>query len=97
MVIVPSAPNLCRSMAKMSERRRPVYGHSGLVSFADLGYVRVGLDDFWQDCGAGHNGSFHDAQGYPLIDTEAFPSLKTMVTYGSSRGLEVGWCELRAP
>ena len=55
------------------------------------GYVRAGLDDFWQDCGAGVNGSFHSKSGDPLIDTHRFPSMKDMVAFATSRGLEVGW------
>ena len=66
-------------------------GRDGLASFADLGYVHCGLDDFWQECGAGVNGSFHDVEGNPLVDTTAFPNLTAMVKHGNAGGLKVGW------
>ena len=34
----------------------------GGVSLLDLGYSSVGVDDGWQQCGAGYEGSFHDTQ-----------------------------------
>lgn len=38
------------SMEKLSERKRYLEGNpETAVSFADLGYNRVGLDDFWYD------------------------------------------------
>ena len=33
---------------------------------ARAGYDRIGMDDNWQACGAGINGSFHSAAGAPL-------------------------------
>ena len=45
------------SYTALTERRREAVGRPGLSSFADLGYVHAGLDDAWQDCGAGVNGS----------------------------------------
>ena len=62
------------------------------MSLADLGYISVGLDDAWQACGTGVNGSFHDAEGNPLVDTKKFPSMKNMTDYGHSLGLKIGWC-----
>jgi hypothetical protein len=79
------------SMTKLGERTRAAVGLPGLMSFADLGYVHIGLDDFWQKCGAGVNGSFHDKQGRPLIDKTKFPNMKGMVAYGTSLGLLPGW------
>mmetsp|Transcript_15586 Transcript_15586/g.33973 ORF Transcript_15586/g.33973 Transcript_15586/m.33973 type:complete len:416 (-) Transcript_15586:252-1499(-) len=61
------------------------------TSLLDLGYGRVGLDDYWQDCGAGINGSFHDAQGHPLINTTAFPNLTAFNSYAHSKGVLTGW------
>ena len=45
------------AMDAITERKRVAIGRPGLTSYADLGYVRVGLDDAWQKCGAGVNGS----------------------------------------
>eukprot|EP01060_Flectonema_neradi_P004609 TRINITY_DN129_c0_g1_i1.p1 TRINITY_DN129_c0_g1~~TRINITY_DN129_c0_g1_i1.p1 ORF type:complete len:413 (+),score=99.17 TRINITY_DN129_c0_g1_i1:62-1300(+) len=77
------------TMDKVAERTRMVNGK--LTSMADLGYVAVGLDDNWQACGTGVNGSFHDAAGHPLINTKTFPSMKGMTDYGHAKGLRVGW------
>ncbi|CAK0838684.1 unnamed protein product [Prorocentrum cordatum] len=58
-------------MAKVASRGRLVDGRN--ASLADVGYVDVGLDDNWQACGAGVNGSFHDAEGRPLITEDSRP------------------------
>ena len=33
------------------------------ISLLDVGYAHVGLDDYWQACGTGADGSFHTAVG----------------------------------
>jgi len=76
-------------MNKMTERTRAVDGVK--TSFLDLGFDNCGLDDNWQQCGAGYLKSFHDSQGKPLINTERFPSMKAMTDYGHKLGLRVGW------
>lgn len=48
-------------MDKMAERSRAVNGKP--MSLLDLGYENCGLDDNWQACGKGVNGSFHDVNG----------------------------------
>jgi alpha-galactosidase len=63
------------------------------TSLLDLGYVSVGLDDAWQACGTGINGSFHDKDGNPLVNLAAFPNLTAMNTYAHSKGVKSGWCE----
>ncbi len=60
-------------MDKMVERTRLVDGKP--TSMLDLGYSDCGLDDAWQACGAGVNGSFHDAAGNPLVNLQRFPSM----------------------
>lgn len=61
------------------------------VSLLSLGYEFVGLDDGWQACGTGVNGSFHDARGDPLIDNRKFPDLGRMVAKAHALGLKAGW------
>ena len=61
------------------------------TSLADLGYVHVGIDDGWQACGTGYKGSFHAEDGTPLVNTTKFPSLKSLVSYGSEKGLKMGF------
>ncbi|MBM4094875.1 MAG: hypothetical protein FJ276_36510, partial [Planctomycetes bacterium] len=52
----------------------------------DAGYVYVGLDDGWQSPGA----KFDD-KGYPLWDTEKFPSgMKALGDYLHAKGLKFG-------
>lgn len=76
-------------MDRMAERTRKVDGVN--TSFFDLGYNNCGLDDNWQQCGAGAFGSFHDAEGHPIINTDRFPDMKSMTDYGHELGLSVGW------
>lgn len=57
------------------------------TSLADLGYNRVGLDDAWEACGQGVNGSFHNAAGVMLWDAVKFPDVQGMVDYVHSLGL----------
>ena len=78
-------------MKAMASRERPVWGLSGLHSLADVGYNRAGLDDNWQMCHAGFQGSFHDEQGNPIVNKTRFPDLKAMVDFGHSLNLSVGW------
>ena len=48
----------------------------GKKSLVELGYVQANLDDAWQACGAGVNGSFHDAQARANTQhTRALPRL----------------------
>jgi hypothetical protein len=55
------------------------------------GYASVGLDDGWQQCGAGVDGSFHDAAGDPLVNASKFVDLAAMVSYAHAKGVRVGW------
>jgi len=61
------------------------------VSLHALGYTFAGLDDGWQHCGAGVNGSFHAADGTPIVDESKFPSMKAMVSKAHALGLKAGW------
>ena len=79
------------TMDKMVARTRTVGGKP--TSLLDLGYNNVGLDDNWQACGTGVNGSFHAIDGTPLINTKTFPSMADMTAHGHKLGLRVGWCE----
>ena len=67
-------------MDRMAERNRTVDGKP--TSLVDLGYTACGLDDNWQKCKAGVDGSFHDADGNPIINTDTFPDMKKMTDHG---------------
>lgn len=73
----------------VTSRARMVDGKP--TSLVDLGYNRVGIDDGWQECGAGYEGSFHAEDGTPLVDESKFPNLKAMVEYGHANGVLMGW------
>jgi len=61
------------------------------TSLLDLGYSDLGLDDCWQVCDA-KGESFHDPDtGMAIINTELFPDMEGMVSYGHMRGLQVGF------
>jgi hypothetical protein len=63
----------------------------------------AGLDDNWQACNKGVNGSFFGPDGSPLINTDLFPDMKQMVAYGHSKGVKMGWyfnnciCKAKTP
>ena len=71
------------------DRSRLVDGHP--TSLLDLGYDHVGLDDAWQACGTGVNGSFHDKDGNPLVNVKAFPNMTAMNDYAHHKGVKSGW------
>ena len=79
------------AMSKLAEKRP--WGLDGArASLADLGYGTVGLDDAWQACGTGVNGSFHDgATGRPLVNTSKFPEMGAMVAKAHALGLRAGF------
>lgn len=77
------------TMDAMTRRGRLVNGIPS--SLLDVGYNRVGLDDNWQACGTGVNGSFHSADGTPLVNTERFPDLTEMCKYAHSQNLKCDW------
>jgi len=57
----------------------------------DIGYDHVGLDDNWQECSAGINGSFHNSNGNPIINTQRFPNMAQMNQYAHQKNLKSGW------
>jgi len=76
--------------AAMVSRRRVVNGVP--TSLLDLGYASAGIDDGWQKCNAGVGGvGFHDANGYPIVDTSKFPDMKAMTAKARSLNLTAGW------
>ena len=49
------------------------------ISLADVGYSSVGIDEGWEGCGYGVNGTQHDTDGNPVINTWRFPNMKNLV------------------
>ena len=62
----------------MVAKNRTVAGHTSSVSLCDLGYCSVGVDEGWEGCGQGANGTQHAVNGTPTIDS-AFPDMAAMV------------------
>ena len=61
-------------------------------SLLALNYSEVGIDDGWQKCHAGVNGTFHDANGFAIWDVVKFPDAKAMVREAKTRyGVGIGW------
>lgn len=75
----------------LSSRNRTVKGWEGRVSLCDLGYCAAGIDEGWEGCGGGVNGTQHYANGTPATNFKTFPDMKGLVEYGHSKGLEMGW------
>merc|ERR1711970_1239837 len=64
-------------MDGMVSKKRTVDGKP--TSLCDLGYCDVGLDDNWQNCGAGEGGNhYHDADENPILNYDRFPDMKPM-------------------
>jgi hypothetical protein len=61
------------------------------TSLASLGYSNIGIDDGWDACGQGINGSFHDSNGDPMIDETLFPDMAGMVKSAASENLTMGF------
>lgn len=57
------------------------------ISLYDLGFQRIGIDDGWQACGEGVNGSFHNADGHYMYNFTRFPNMTDLVLYARSKGV----------
>ena len=77
-----------QSMEAMADRSRLVDGVP--TSLADLGYTRASVDGRYLGCKAdekfackydcgGVNGSYHDAEGRPVLNISNFPDVAAMV------------------
>ena len=62
------------------------------VSLRSLGYRSIGIDEGWEGCGLGVNGTVHLADGTPTVDPKRFPSgMKSLVDYGHNKGADMGF------
>lgn len=74
----------------LADRSRAVDGQP--TSLRDLGYQHAAIDDGWQLCNSGPGGKgFHNASGYPIVNTSRFPSMAAMTSKARSLGLQPGW------
>ena len=49
------------------------------------------LDEGWEWCGLGVNGTQHYLNGTPAVNPKTFPDMKGLVALGHSKGLKMGW------
>ncbi|KAL1524703.1 hypothetical protein AB1Y20_019588 [Prymnesium parvum] len=84
-------PMMLAAAAAIAARNRSIDGWASPASLCDVGYCSVGVDEGWEACGAGVNGTQHNAQGRPTIDEKAFPDTAAMVAQIHSLGLSAGW------
>lgn len=75
----------------LSAKNRTVKGWDGKVSLCDLGYCAAGIDEGWEGCGLGVNGTQHYLNGTPATNPKLFPDMQGLVDYGHSKGLKMGW------
>jgi len=55
-------------------------------------YNHAGIDDGWQLCNSGPEGTgFHNASGFPMVNTSKFPDLRQMTAFARSLGVIPGW------
>jgi alpha-galactosidase len=75
----------------LAAKNRTVKGWEGKVSLCDLGYCSAGIDEGWEGCGKGVNGTQHFINGTPAANPVTFPDIKGLVDYGHSKGVKMGW------
>jgi alpha-galactosidase len=63
------------------------------TSLLEAGYLSAGIDEGWEGCGMGVNGTQHAAGGNPVINTQKFPDMAGLVKHGHDAGLKIGWYE----
>jgi len=66
------------------------HGGGAPVSLQQLGYNMIGIDEGWEGCGMGVDGTQHYANGTPAVNAK-FPDLASLVAYGHSKGVQMGF------
>ena len=61
------------------------------TSLRSLGYASIGIDEGWEGCKLGVNGTVHYLNGTPAVDPKRFPSMPGLVKYGHSKGAKMGF------
>ena len=60
-------------------------------SLVAAGDRAVGIDDAWEACGAGVNGSYHNSSGWPLVNTTRFPDMAGLTAYARAQNVTMSW------
>jgi alpha-galactosidase len=83
------------SIDALTSRARTVDGKN--TSLADVGYVHVGIDEGWEGCNEGVDGTQHDAAGLPVINAnfngsaQANGTMASLAAYARARDVKLGW------
>jgi hypothetical protein len=80
---------MTQAMDALVARRWTIEGVAN-SSISDAGYAMAGVDEGWEGCGKGVNGTQHDDKGNPVINGK-FPDMGGLVSHGHARQLKVGW------
>lgn len=78
------------AQAQALAQKTPTTSPSSMTLLA-LGFDEIGIDDGWQSCGAGLNGTFHSVSGETLVNRDRFPDLQRMTARASELGVKMGW------
>ena len=84
-------PMIEKAIDALAAKNRTVKGWEGKVSLCDLGYCSAGIDEGWEGCGLGVNGTQHYLNGTPAVNPTLFPDMKGLVDYGHAKGLQMGF------
>ena len=79
------------AMAAMRDRSTGAPSATGNVSLLSLGYGSIGIDEGWEGCGLGVNGTVHYVNGTPTVDPKRFPDMPGLVRYGHGKGVKMGF------
>jgi hypothetical protein len=61
------------------------------TTLLSLGFKTIGIDEGWEGCNMGVNGTVHYKNGTPTVDPARFPSMHDLVSYGHSKGVRMGF------
>ena len=64
--------------------------NGSVTSLLALGFDSVGIDEGYEGCGLGVNGTVHYADGTPTIDPKRFPNMSALVQYAHAAGVKIG-------
>lgn len=90
--LLPFPPCCCYSLA-LSVCRYLVC-HAAADGYCFVPSARsdhIGIDDGWQACGSGVDGSFHSATGEVLINETLFPDMLKMTQFAHAKKVHMGW------
>lgn len=79
------------ALAAMRDKATGAPSATGTVSLLSLGYASIGIDEGWEGCGLGVNGTVHYVNGTPAVNPQRFPDMPGLVAYGHSVGVKMGF------